>query len=399
MKSVSDLAVRSSTSGVKRRRRATRASCAAMCIAAVVNGCSDGLEGECLSSTSQALLGDGLVISQVYFGKDFDPKYYNQTFIELFNRSAEPVSLNGLSIQFGSTIENFGISNALPNATIPPGGYFLASVDSTGTQGEVLPPVDFTGASIAGANAVSGKAAIARSVDLLACGAFGKRCSAERVVDMIGWNSLTTDYEGKTTSSLNERAAIRKGGGCIDTNNNRADFDIGAPTPRNAATPVNVCPFEDAGSDAGAEAGLDGSTAEVGTDGSFDASNDRETPDAGGDASGDSGVTDAGGDASGDSGVTDPGSDASADSGVKDAGRDASADSGVADTERDPHGSRSDSNVPPSSELSVTDSDHESDSGCSSSGRARSSYGASLLTLGIIVAAAVRRRRHFQSPG
>src|SRR5262249_18608612 len=36
-------------------------------------------------------------------------------------------------------------------------------------------------------------------------------------------------------------AAIRNGGGCVDTDNNQADFAIAAPAPRNSSTPTNSC--------------------------------------------------------------------------------------------------------------------------------------------------------------
>src|SRR5207247_11328839 len=44
-------------------------------------------------------------------------------------------------------------------------------------------------------------------------------------------------YDGLT----NTTAAIRRAGGCTDTNSHQADFSIGSPNPRNSRSPVNIC--------------------------------------------------------------------------------------------------------------------------------------------------------------
>ncbi len=303
MKSTSCRSVRSSVSRVKRQRCVMLVSCAALCIVATVNGCSDDPDDHVVSS-SQALTGDGLVISQVWLDS-VGSGPYSQNFVELFNRSAAPVFLGGLSVQSGAVATNFTYVNALPDVTVPPGGYFLMAFGAARDAGALLPAADFTAENIGGLGPAFGKLAIAPSVSALNCGGGALRCSADAVVDMIGWGGTVSDYEGTRAKSMNApNALLRKGGGCVDTNNNGADFEVGTATPRNSATPVNVCPVDDPGTDGGAEAGLD-STADAGTDASFDASNDAGTPDAGGDASADSGVTDAGGDASSASGVGD----------------------------------------------------------------------------------------------
>ena len=54
----------------------------------------------------------------------------------------------------------------------------------------------------------------------------------------------TTDCsEGDNNASApsNTTADIRNGNGCNDTNNNNSDFITGAPSPRNSASPANLC--------------------------------------------------------------------------------------------------------------------------------------------------------------
>ena len=62
------------------------------------------------------------------------------------------------------------------------------------------------------------------------------------IVDMIGYGASASCSEGTRASDLsNTTAAKRNGGGCTDTDNNNADFAIGAPTPRNTASPASTC--------------------------------------------------------------------------------------------------------------------------------------------------------------
>ena len=44
-----------------------------------------------------------------------------------------------------------------------------------------------------------------------------------------------------TAPTSNTTAAIRKSSGCVDTDNNSADFDVSAPTPRNSTSTVFIC--------------------------------------------------------------------------------------------------------------------------------------------------------------
>jgi hypothetical protein len=115
--------------------------------------------------STRGLAGDGLVISAVYGGGGLSGATYTHDFVELFNRSADPVPLAGLSIQYGSATGTFGSfsANVVPlttTATVPPGGYFLvqlaansagngsplpaaadqiATADLSGTNGKVAP--------------------------------------------------------------------------------------------------------------------------------------------------------------------------------------------------------------------------------------------------------------------
>src|SRR5687768_738669 len=90
-----------------------------------------------------------LVISQVYGGGSNAGATYTHDYIQLYNRGATPVSLNGKSLQYASATGtgNFGANSGqlteLPDVSLAPGRHFLVG-ESGGTVGAPLPGPDFT---------------------------------------------------------------------------------------------------------------------------------------------------------------------------------------------------------------------------------------------------------------
>ncbi len=203
--------------------------------------------------------------------------------MELFNRSSAPVSLAGLSLQYGTANGEFGASPAdggaqtsitfLPNVSVGPGQYFLVGMSTTNAGvGAPLPTPDLIGPTdLAPQN---GKVALARTTAPLGCGTASNRCAAADVVDLVGYGTAT-DYAGTAgvpaLSAAN--AALRDGAGCVDTGQSSADFSLGAPAPRSSATALHPCGN---GGDAG-EAGV-----VVGVDGASSGGNDAAPTDDGG---------------------------------------------------------------------------------------------------------------------
>ena len=100
----------------------------------------------------------GLVISQVYGGGGNSGAPFQNDFVELFNASAGPVALTGLSIQYASATgtgnfgANTGLRVALPDSVLAPGQYFLIAL-AGGSNGVPLPPADANGTiNMAGAS-------------------------------------------------------------------------------------------------------------------------------------------------------------------------------------------------------------------------------------------------------
>ena len=180
-----------------------------------------------------------LVISQVYGGGGNAGSTLTNDFIEIFNRSAAPVSVAGWSVQYASSAGTSWAVTPLPAVTLQPGQYLLVQEAAQGGGTTPLPAPDASNATAM--SATSGKVALVSNATALTC---GTGCAtAPGVVDLIGYGGAASSFEGSpTTPNLSATtAALRAVGGCTDTDSNSADFANGAPTPRNTASPLNVC--------------------------------------------------------------------------------------------------------------------------------------------------------------
>ncbi|MFN0074729.1 MAG: lamin tail domain-containing protein [Chloroflexota bacterium] len=191
------------------------------------------------SLPAQAVSAD-VVISQVYGGGGNAGATLTNDFIELFNRGTAPVNITGWTVQYASTAGSTWAATNL-SGTIPAGGYYLVQ-EAAGTGGTVaLPTPDATGSiAMSGTNA---KVALVINSTLLTCGATAGNCFPNTDIrDFVGYGSAN-NFEGSGAAPVlsNTTAALRGGGGCTDTDSNAADFTSPAPTPRNSASPVNIC--------------------------------------------------------------------------------------------------------------------------------------------------------------
>src|SRR5205085_520341 len=182
-------------------------------------------------------------ISQVYGGGGNSGSTYTNDFIELYNAGSTPVSLDGWSVQSTNTTATSWSALAptaqgpptLLSGTIQPGHYYLVK-ESQGAGGTTpLPAADATG--VITVSSTQGKVALVASTVALS----GACPTGSNIVDMVGYGGASC-FEGTPTAALtNTTSAVRRGNGCVDTNNNLADFLIVGPIPRNSASPVNSC--------------------------------------------------------------------------------------------------------------------------------------------------------------
>ena len=175
-----------------------------------------------------------IVISQLYGGGGGIGSFYQSDFVELHNRSNVTASLNGWSIQYGSSAGTTWQSFSL-QGTIAPWGYYLIQLGPV-VPGTPLPTPD--GISTINMSAASGKVALVQNTTVLA----GACPVSSAIADLVGYGT-TNCSEGSATSGLStSTAAQRISSGCIDTNSNAADFLVGTPAPLNSAASGASCP-------------------------------------------------------------------------------------------------------------------------------------------------------------
>jgi predicted extracellular nuclease len=177
---------------------------------------------------------NAIVISQVYGGGGNSGAPFRNDFIELFNRGNVPVDLSGWSIQYASATSSSWSVTTIGPVTLAPGKYLLIQ-QAGGSAGATLPTADVTGTiNLA---STSGKVALASSTTALSGACPGS------TVDLIGYGANASCFEGSgpAPAPSNTLALQRSGNGCVDSQNNSADFATGAPQPRNTATPAGPC--------------------------------------------------------------------------------------------------------------------------------------------------------------
>jgi hypothetical protein len=205
--------------------------------------------------SSNATIGDGtgqgtiqtddtaqVVISQIYGGGNNSGATFKNDYIEIFNRGTTTVDLAGWSVQQASASgTSWSVTALCPSGSclIAPGKYFLVKEGpSSPTVGADLPAADATGTS--NLSTTSGKIALVSNSTPLT----GSGCPfSASIVDFVGYGTSADCSENSTHAPAhsNTTADFRKSGGCIDTNDNAADFVTAAPNPRNTSSPTNDC--------------------------------------------------------------------------------------------------------------------------------------------------------------
>ncbi len=188
-----------------------------------------------------------VVISQV-FGGNSSVGVYNQDFVELHNRTDQPVSLAGWSVQYASATGTAWQVAPLAG-TIAPGGFFLVGLYAASDGGTSLPRPDVVGSINMGAT--SGKVALSMSSAPLTPAADAGVCpTSSALVDLVAYGSTATCGEGSPAPAASPSLAVFRlstvdpngvGVSCIDTQSNSSDFVAAAPAPRNSASTPSFC--------------------------------------------------------------------------------------------------------------------------------------------------------------
>lgn len=172
-----------------------------------------------------------LVISQVYGGGGNSGAPFQNDFVEVYNLGTTAVDVTGWSIQYASASGTSWQLTPLAGV-IAPGRFYLVA-EAAGTScsgapcGSPLPPPDTAG--VIAMSGSSGKIALVSAAVALS----GACPASASLVDLVGYGSANCSETSPTPSLSNTTAALRNGGGSVDTNDNAADFAVGAPDPRN----------------------------------------------------------------------------------------------------------------------------------------------------------------------
>jgi predicted extracellular nuclease len=197
-----------------------------------------------------AAVSDGVVISEVYGGGGNTGATHTHDFVELFNRGTTTVSLTGWSIQYASATGtgNLGASSTQLtelSGSLAPGQYLLVQEASTAAVGAPLPAADIIDPTPIAMAAGAGKVALVNTTASVGCNGGSTPCSPAAlamIVDLVGYGNANF-FEGVAAAPTlsNTTAALRNAQGCVDTDNNSADFASTTPAPRNTLSPLNPC--------------------------------------------------------------------------------------------------------------------------------------------------------------
>jgi Lamin Tail Domain len=193
-----------------------------------------------LSAPTVSAASPDVLVSQVFAGGGNAGASFTNDFVELFNRGSSTVDLTGWSVQYATAAGSSWQATAV-SGSIRSGHYFLVQLASAAAVGAPLPAPDATGTTNLAAS--GGKVALVRDATPLTCGATAGSCAAGALIqDLVGYGGAT-DFEGTAAAPAltSSTAAVRAGGGCIDTDSNSDDFLAAAPTPRTSATAALAC--------------------------------------------------------------------------------------------------------------------------------------------------------------
>jgi hypothetical protein len=168
-----------------------------------------------LAAASARGSGSGsLVVGEVYAAGGNSSAVYANDYVELFNRGASPVAVDGWTLQYASAASASWQSIAL-SGTIPAGGRYLVQLASGGANGAALPAADATGTS--NLAVTGGKVALAASACSVSPPPNGSSGSAGVDVDIQPLLSIALDHPtlsfpaavpGTTPSPLPEHVTV-----------------------------------------------------------------------------------------------------------------------------------------------------------------------------------------------
>lgn len=173
-------------------------------------------------------LSQDLVISQVYAGGGEPGSFFQSDFVELFNRGRSNVALNGTFLHYVTADGQTDLVHTFRAApSLAPGQHLLVQGFSNQPIGIPLQGDVYAGFPM---QKEGGKVVLGDLAD---------------PIDTVGWGSPNPGYEGTPTPALTvSHAAARVSNGCVETDDNGADFELITPNPRKAIDWPTPCPAD-----------------------------------------------------------------------------------------------------------------------------------------------------------
>lgn len=141
-----------------------------------------------------------------------------------------PLGLTGWTLRYYSASGTTSQTTSLSGQVVAGGRYLVKQADGANTSLPALPTPDATG-----------------TVPMSSSGARVEIVRPDgQVADRLGWGAATT-AEGAAADATSNETSVARTDVCVDTDNNAADFAVGAPTPQNSSTTPVVCEPDDGG--------------------------------------------------------------------------------------------------------------------------------------------------------
>lgn len=187
-----------------------------------------------LAASAFAVPSTTIVITQIYgaggtgTAGTSNAAAYNKDFVELFNRSSEPVPLGDLYLHYHSATGN-GTSTGyrLPQKTLAPGEYFLVTGRSDGNVGTNVEGDHALGNSL-NMSGTAGRVTLSTQ-----SAGFAPAVLPTTWVDMVGYGGANVWETGTSSGAANGTRpapaasatnSVQRIDQCVDTDNNQADF-------------------------------------------------------------------------------------------------------------------------------------------------------------------------------
>ena len=174
-----------------------------------------------------------VVISQIYGGGGNAGSVYSNDYVEIFNRSNSPIIIDGWTLQYAAATGT-SWDRVFLSGRMEVGQRYLVSLYHGAQSTGNLPTADLQGGL--NLSAQDGKLAIVSNTINLQ----GSNPQGSMIMDRVGYGAAN-GYEGMPASAIdNSRALLRGAQGCTDSDNNRNDFMVSSPQPRNKSWTLAV---------------------------------------------------------------------------------------------------------------------------------------------------------------